>query len=538
MAKKSITPKEEQLLHENEVLRSRLNETMETLNAIRNGDVDVIVVTGSDGEKVFSLASAETPYRIIVEEMNEGAASLSADGTILYCNRRFAELVSVPVEQIVGSNFARFIAENEKLNFGLLMQTGLKGRSSGEIMYFLDKGNLKHFYLSFNALPVNMVGDICIIVTDITKLKQTEKELRLSHDTLEQQIVERTVELTKSIEQLVDSRLTAMNMMKDAVEGKNALEILNKKLFNEIAERKLAEEKLHETNEYLTNLFDHANAPIVVWDISLCIIRFNQAFELLSGYFTEEVIGKKIDLLFPVEKNKSSLDLIKRTITGERWETVEIEILRKDGDSRIVLWNSANIHGKDGITVIATIAQGNDITERKKAEAKLQKSEMQYRSLNENSPDLIARFDQQYRHLYVNQKLAKAGQLSPEEYIDKTIAETGVNESEASRWEARIRTVFETGHVVDVEDAFETPHGKEYFFTKFVPEFAPDGSILSVQTIARDITVRKHSEEKMFAIASRQEAILSAVPDIIMEVNTDKVYTWANKSGTEFLVMM
>ena len=90
-----LTPKtEKQLLLENEELRASLAEANETLDAIRNGEVDAIVVTGAGGEKVFSISSAETPYRVIIEEMNEGAVVLSADGIVLYCNRRFAELVS------------------------------------------------------------------------------------------------------------------------------------------------------------------------------------------------------------------------------------------------------------------------------------------------------------------------------------------------------------------------------------------------------------------------------------------------------------
>jgi PAS domain S-box-containing protein len=133
-------------------------------------------------------------------------------------------------------------------------------------------------------------------------------------------------------------------------------------------EIKKAEEVLRETNEYLENLFNYANAPIIVWDPSLVITRFNHAFENLSGYSAEEVTGKKIDVLFPKEQINSSLNLIKRAVSGERWETVEIEIQRKDGDRRIVLWNSANILDKDGKTVVATIAQGHDITERKRAE--------------------------------------------------------------------------------------------------------------------------------------------------------------------------
>jgi|GEM_PF-1098061 len=155
----------------------------------------------------------------------------------------------------------------------------------------------------------------------------------------------------------------------------------------DITEQKLAETKLQETKEYLTNLFNHANAPIIVWNTSLYITRFNNAFEHLSGYGSEEVIGKKVDVLFPKEKIESSLDLIKRAFSGERWENVEIEILRKDGDSRIVLWNSSNILDKDGKTIVATIAQGNDITERKLVEENLRSSEERLKILFDYAPD-------------------------------------------------------------------------------------------------------------------------------------------------------
>ena len=74
-----------------EDLRMRLQEAEETLAAIRNGEVDSLIVNGPNGDQVFSLKGAEQPYRIFVEQMLEGAVTLTADGTILYCNRRFAE---------------------------------------------------------------------------------------------------------------------------------------------------------------------------------------------------------------------------------------------------------------------------------------------------------------------------------------------------------------------------------------------------------------------------------------------------------------
>lgn len=141
----------------------------------------------------------------------------------------------------------------------------------------------------------------------------------------------------------------------------------------DFTEHKKAEEKLHETNEYLDSLFNYANAPIIVWDSAFKITRFNKAFENLSGYTSNEVLGEKVDLLFPIDKIELSLEMIKQTSVGERWETVEIEILRKDGEIKIVLWNSANILNVNQNQIIATIAQGQDITTRKLAEEEIKK---------------------------------------------------------------------------------------------------------------------------------------------------------------------
>ncbi|HZK13762.1 MAG TPA: PAS domain S-box protein, partial [Desulfobaccales bacterium] len=142
-------------------------------------------------------------------------------------------------------------------------------------------------------------------------------------------------------------------------------------VFFDITAPKQAEEALRETRNYLENLIDYANAPIIVWDAESRITRFNHAFENLTGFTAHEVIGQKLDLLFPAASREESLRKIASTSSGERWESVEIPILRKDGDIRLALWNSANIHTKDGATLVATIAQGQDITERKALEAQL-----------------------------------------------------------------------------------------------------------------------------------------------------------------------
>jgi PAS domain S-box-containing protein len=148
----------------------------------------------------------------------------------------------------------------------------------------------------------------------------------------------------------------------------------------DITDRVKAEDALRETSDYLRNLLDYANAPIIVWDTAFRISRFNHAFERMTGRTEQGVIGQHLALLFPESSRDASLELIRKTMTGEQWEIVEIPILHVSGEIRIVLWNSANIVDPKG-AIISTIAQGQDITGRKSAEDALRQSEEKYRVL-------------------------------------------------------------------------------------------------------------------------------------------------------------
>jgi circadian clock protein KaiC len=150
----------------------------------------------------------------------------------------------------------------------------------------------------------------------------------------------------------------------------NYLSSLLHEMWNRI-EGKQAKEALQETNQYLENLINYANAPIIVWDTQFAITRFNHAFESLTGRDMNDVVGKPLEILFPSDQAKSSMELIRKTQEGEQWEVVEIEVQNLDGSRRTVLWNSANLFTPDGKTLVATIAQGQDITKRKRALAEL-----------------------------------------------------------------------------------------------------------------------------------------------------------------------
>jgi len=167
-------------------------------------------------------------------------------------------------------------------------------------------------------------------------------------------------------------------------------------------EHEKTEKELRESLNYLGNLFNYANAPIIVWDPETKITRFNHAFEHLTGYAADEVMGKKLNILFPEASRDESQSKIANTLDGEFWESVEIPIIRNNGDVRIALWNSANIYAEDGATVVATIAQGQDVTDRIQTEETLKKSRAMLQAVFDGILDPLILLDRNFNIRMLN----------------------------------------------------------------------------------------------------------------------------------------
>ena len=227
----SIAKTREQLVIENEELRSRLVETEEALNAIRNGEVDAILVSGSEGEQVYSISSAETPYRTFIEEMSEGAVTLTKEGIILYCNRTFAELVHQPIESVIGTHLNSFISPDDKSKIDHLLTRQPHKKKDVEIISLVNSLYLK---LSLSLLPSYLQGDnSVVIVTDVSELKKRENELR--------ELIGTLVHHIKALRAL---RIENINETIDAEGRKNRLEIANKQLNKEITKLNRVVEEL------------------------------------------------------------------------------------------------------------------------------------------------------------------------------------------------------------------------------------------------------------------------------------------------------
>ena len=224
--------------------RLRLAEAMETLDAIRNGEVDGLVIAGPEGQKVFTLQGAEEPYRLLIEQMSEGALTLSRDGFILYANQPMAHLLQIPLERLIGSEFQTFVAPHDQPLLAGLVEQAWAGTSRGVLFMRAAQGLPIPVRLGLNRLQVNSDTLVCIVVTDLTESQKKETELLELYADLEKRVAQRTADLAVS-------RLAALSMMEEAVRAREVTEATNRDLQREMAVRKQAEVALRTSNAEL-----------------------------------------------------------------------------------------------------------------------------------------------------------------------------------------------------------------------------------------------------------------------------------------------
>jgi len=373
MAKHIMIKPEERFFIENIALNMRDAET-KNLNHRKHSTIEEkIMLMESKSENTFLQMPAEYPYHVVIDCLNEGAFVLSKDWEIMYCNKRFAGLLGRKPEEVIGSQFGQYFQPDDIAKLDIAMSSDHSAKKNIDIACLsTDSTSSITLRLSVNYLPEARVsGGHFFIAYDISGFKKVEEELRHSQFDSAKSEADRRERLLRVNEELGASRIATLSMMEDAVEAKNDLEASNRKLKEEIIERKRSE-LLQQV------LFSISNAALITRDIEelISIIRselgklldtrnFYIAFydEFSDTLSTPYVEDEKDDLsIWPaaksltgyVVKNKTKL-LVKREEIDEMISRGDIELI----GARCQVWLGVPLE-VDGQVLGAFVVQSYD----------------------------------------------------------------------------------------------------------------------------------------------------------------------------------
>ncbi len=280
----------------------------------------------------------------------------------------------------------------------------------------------------------------------------------------------------------------------------------------DITGRIRAEAALRDSESRLRALFSAMTDVIIVVDSGGRYLDFAPSGMNLLYRSANELAGKTMHEVFPAEKADFFLRHVRESLEKQRTVTMEyrLEI------DRVEHWFSATLSPFSGDSVIMV---ARDITGRKRAEEALRESEENYRTLVENSPDIIMRFDREMRHLFASDSVRKVVGIPPESFIGKTHREMGFPPSQCDYYEERIATVFETGKEGRDQFTFDGLLGPVVFDWRLAPEFDRDGTVRTVLSFSSDITDRKRAEDERGHTLSILQATLESTEDGILVVS-------------------
>lgn len=279
-------------------------------------------------------------------------------------------------------------------------------------------------------------------------------------------------------------------------------------------------ENLLKKEERVKEFFNSAPDAIILADAETGIILdANETASELLGKSVSEIIGIHQTQLHPKRDEeytrKTFQDHAGNSDKSVRTSSVENIVLHADG-TEIPVEIMANTIVIDGKQIVQGVFR--DISSRKKIEAELSKTEHKYQSLAENIPDIVARFDRNLRHIYVNRTIENLTGIPVSAYLGKTYEDLDMPSEKALLFNKNLKRVFKTGKQHSFEYTFQSNNSVRYFSDLLVPEFDQLGNVISVLSVARDITALKKSKQSL-RIQRDISIMLSEMRDLDQAMN-------------------
>lgn len=244
----------------------RMEDAEETLRAIRSGEVDALVVMREDGDQIFTLKDAIRPYQVLIEEMNEGAVTLALDGMILYCNARFADILALPSQTLLGKSFFQFVSPADRPRARELLEQRPAGKGRGELSLLGAKVDVP-VGISLTELRLDGELRLGVVISDITERKRAEETLQRKNEeikTMSQQLWQATRlvtmgEMAASLAQEFNEPLATVNQQTEDLLAQFPADHPNSVALHAIGSQV---ERMWELVENLM-IFNHRSYPVI-----------------------------------------------------------------------------------------------------------------------------------------------------------------------------------------------------------------------------------------------------------------------------------
>jgi PAS domain S-box-containing protein len=186
-------------------------------------------------------------------------------------------------------------------------------------------------------------------------------------------------------------------------------------------------------------------------------------------------------------------------------------------------------------TITGIVGVGHDITEKKQFEKEINRHEQELRTLLENTPDIVARYDRDERYIYVNRAFESTMSVNRNTIVGKKQGELPILKELTPFWQDSISTVFHSGEGATIESEFPTPSGIKYFQARLVPELNPEKKVEYVMVVARDLTKHKKTEDNLRRSEEQLERILQTTPGGLTIIDLNGRIYFANPTAEAIL---
>lgn len=477
------------LRQEIEQLRAELDEARDMIRAIQAGEVDALMVSGSDGPQVYALEGADHPYRVMVEQMHEGAITLSSSDIILFSNQRFATMMGVPLEQVIGSNFLDWVEPSCIDRATALIKVADRDDSEDELTLVSADGSLVPVYVALNTMALgDEIAAIGIAVTDLTEQKANERKVNLL------QTLQLAIHDAPTIEAALNIVLERVCSDLDWTHG-------------EVWIREDAADVLVRGCCW----FSEDDTLKTFWDAGA-------EFSIPPGHgsFGEAWLTRNIVWIQDATDERYVRGALAQQL-GLKMGVV-VPVFVHDAVVGVLVFYSRESRQPDAAferMILAVAAQVGNFIERKRAELALRSSEERFRSLVEHSSDIISTIDGQGRITYESLSVERILGYKIDEMMNAS-AFRHLHPDDLEKAQRAFKEILAMPNVpVSLELRDQHRDGSWRVLDITATNYLDNPSIRSIVINSRDITERRRIEQELRDSEERFRSLVQNSSDII-----------------------